>query len=291
MHAHLLLHGTRLLIASCQHALLPPQILAIGLCRSETQLVVIGVIPSVPLAGEDAVPGVADGSYLAAALVKGIEVPRHVSLGEVAPVVAEVELRGRLAVSLEERRLLLFAQRGCPLGHEAVVVSLYLVIEVFLDPVAVHGTRDNLRVLCGMCDVPGSLDGHLLPVEASPALCHHQQVEGAAVLLIVLLEEVVGLRHEAFDFAGEQHLCHDISTVEGIVSVNGIAHGERHGLVRHQMDRGDVDVNRLEGRILILEARVLQRGLCEFRTCDEEEAVGIDMSDAVEHGDLIYSYG
>ena len=67
-----------------------------------------------------------------------------------------------------------------------------------------------------------------MPVEAAPALCHHQQVKGCAVLLVVGLEEVGGIRDEAFHLGGQEHLREDIASVVGIVFRSGIADGETH---------------------------------------------------------------
>ena len=139
-----------------------------------------------------------------------------------------------------------------------------------------------------MSNIPSALDGHRLPVEASPALRHHQQVEGATMLLIICLKEIVGLWHEALDFAGQEHLRKDIATVERIVGVDRIAHSQRDMLVWHQAGRSIVEVNALKRLVLLLVTSQLERRLRQLGMGNEKEAVGIDMPDGIEDGDLIY---
>ena len=76
-----------------------------------------------------------------------------------------------------------------------------------------------------------------MPVEAAPALCHHQQVKGCAVLLVVGLEEVGGIRDEAFHLGGQEHLREDIAGIIGVVFRSGIADGEGDTLRWHRRAR------------------------------------------------------
>ena len=285
MHADILLHSACLHISPRSQPLLLLKVVAIVIACLEAQLVIVGIIPRVALLREDSVPSVAYGADIASPLVDGAEVPCHILL----PVACEVPVfeRRRAAVGIYEGHVLLLAERGRLLSHKALVVGQHLVVEVFLHPEAVDRAGYDLRMLGGMRQLEHPRNGHLLPVEAPPALCHHQQVECAAVLLVVALEEVIGLWHEAFDFRCQEHLGHDISAVEGIVGVHGVAHRERDGLPGHQMGRRHVEIDALERLILLFGARELQRRFAHVGPRDEEEAVGIDMTYAVEDGHLI----
>ena len=151
-------------------------------------------------------PRIGDGADIATSLIDGAKIPSHipsaVAHGQALMVVGRVKGTGA-TVGIKERVHLLLAERRCLLGHETFVVGLHLLEDIIAllqkAPVAVDGAGDDLRMLGWMCDVPGALDGHLLPVETSPALRHHQQVERTAVLFVVLFKEVVGLWHKALD--------------------------------------------------------------------------------------------
>ena len=186
---------------------------------------------------------------------------------------------------------MLVGQRRGALGHKALVVGGNVIVNpvtLIVDgPITIHGSGYHLGMFGRMSDFPRPLDGHILPVEASPALGEHQQVEGPAMFLVVALEEVFGLGHKALDLRGQQHLGEDGAAVEGVVGMYGIADGKRYRLVGNEVGGGDIEVDGLERLILFTRTRDHQRGLREVGTGDKEKAVGIDMADGVEDGNLM----
>ena len=93
--------------------------------------------------------------------------------------------------------------------------------------VAIDGTEIDWRLLDGMIDAEDAWRCHRYPVVSPPSLHHQQQIQMAAVGLIVLLEEIMGLLHEATNLAAQEHLGQDVAAVVEVFRRRGVAHGQR----------------------------------------------------------------
>ena len=159
-----------------------------------------------------------------------------------------------------------------------------LAIAQIVPVVLIHTAAYDRCLLGGLAQVPRSADGHILPAEAPPALCEHEQVEPRAVLLVIALKVPAGLGHKATYLAGQEHLGEDGAVVVQEVAPAVVPHGERHaagslGCLQPQ-------VHRLIGGIGLLEPLHGEAGLQVAVTAHKEEAVGIDTSVGVEYGEL-----
>ena len=77
-----------------------------------------------------------------------------------------------------------------------LVVCLFTFHEID-DDVLVGVAYQYGSPLGRLCDVPRPSNRHASPIEATPALSHHQEVEGSTMLFIISLEVPARLRHKA----------------------------------------------------------------------------------------------
>ena len=100
--------------------------------------------------------------------------------------------------------------------------------------IAIDSTEVDRSLLDGMIDAEDARRCHRYPVVSPPALHHQQQIQVAAVGLIVLLEEVMGLLHEATNLAAQQHFGQDIAAVVEVLRGGRIPHSQRDSGARCQ---------------------------------------------------------
>ena len=110
----------------------------------------------------------------------------------------------------------------CESGFEYGVLGL-------LGLICVHLAAHHLGYLGHVLECECSGYGHRVPVESAPALYHEQEVECAAVFLVVSLEVVAGVFDEASNLAAQEHFGVDITVVEGVFGVCCVSHGQADG--------------------------------------------------------------
>ena len=112
VYAHFFLHGAGLHIAPCGQLHLVLLLLAVPIAGLEGHVVVVGVVPTVSLVGEDAVPGVADGADVLAPFVQRFQIPAHIAVSNAIQKSASREgfERCRTSVGINKRDVLLLAQ-------------------------------------------------------------------------------------------------------------------------------------------------------------------------------------
>ena len=137
-----------------------------------------------------------------------------------------------------------------------------------------------------LAQFPCSAYGHILPSEAPPALCEHQQVQCRPPFLIVPLEVPARIGYESPYLAGQQHLGEDASVVVQEIAHVVVPHGERYA--SSCLSCFHPQAHRLVGCIFRLEPL---DGECGFHVAAvpcEEESVGIHIAASVKYGQLIY---
>ena len=127
--------------------------------------------------------------------------------------------------------------------------------------------------------------GHRVPVVATPSLNHQQEVEGTVVLLIVLLEEIARVLHEAAYLTGQKHFGQYIAVVVEILGMRGITHRDTDGSTRFPAFNSKADRSKWLCR-LRTETSKAERTWCEITLAAEEETVGIDTPHIIKYSDL-----
>ena len=167
------------------------------------------------------------------------------------------------------------------------LVGLYGVDGQHLEDLALDGERALGRVAKLMAAV-----GQFLPLVLAPALHHHQQVQVAAVQVVVFLEVVGGIGDEAAQLAAEQQVGHQVAVVVGRLVGIGVADGEREqgGLADTLQLHGNLDA--LVGVVgLVGHDGRGDEGTVVLVVVDEEQAVAEYLPVAVEEGHVGHAAG
>ena len=97
--------------------------------------------------------------------------------------------------------------------------------------VVVGGTCQDGCQLGRLGQFPCSPHRHIAPVEASPALCEHQQIQSSTPFLVVLLEVPARIGHKPAYLAGQKHLSEDVSAVIQTVASLIVPHAQRDAVL------------------------------------------------------------
>ena len=79
--------------------------------------------------------------------------------------------------------------------------------------IAIDGTKVYGGLFKRMVNAEDARRGHCYPVMTSPALYHQQEIEVAAVRLIIFLEVIIGLFHKTANLTAQQHLGKNVAAV------------------------------------------------------------------------------
>ena len=92
--------------------------------------------------------------------------------------------------------------------------------------IGINLSYEDGSLFIGLGKVPYATHSHAAPVESSPALRHHQQIQCFPVLVVILLEVPSWVGHKALYLAGQQHFRHDAAVVKRQVCAVGIPYSQ-----------------------------------------------------------------
>ena len=174
------------------------------------------------------------------------------------------------------RSILHIIQRGVVVGKHRLLLDGHIFVDL------AHEKRSLLGL---MVQHKGPGRCHRVPVIAPPTLYHEQEVQGTVVLLVVLLEEIARILHEAAYLTGQKHLGQDVAVVVEIFRVGSIAHRDADRCAWFPAFHSKADRSERLCR-LMTETAETEVAWMEVILATEEEAIGIYASHIIKYGDL-----